>query len=86
MDELIEKDGKIVGINAGGDEMYAGVIVAADGVNSLMAKKAGLIEELDPHAIATGVKETIELPPQVIEQRFNLKEGEGAAPCYPWLY
>lgn len=33
VDELLEADGKIVGIKAGDDEMYADVVIAADGVN-----------------------------------------------------
>jgi flavin-dependent dehydrogenase len=47
VDDLVERDGKIVGVIAGEDEMYADVVVAADGVNSLLAQKAGLIKEID---------------------------------------
>ncbi|MGG0717027.1 FAD-dependent oxidoreductase [Robertmurraya massiliosenegalensis] len=79
VDDLIEKDGKIVGVIAGEDEMYADVIVAADGVNSFIAQKAGLIEDIQASTVAVGVKEIIELPAKVIEQRFNLKSDEGAA-------
>lgn len=79
VDALIEKEGKIVGVCAGEDEITADVVVAADGINSFMAQKAGLIRDINVRAIATGVKEVIELSPRVIEQRFNLKEDEGAA-------
>ncbi len=79
VDDVIEKEGKIVGVIAGGDEMYANVVVAADGVNSFIAQKAGLIKDIESHAVAVGVKEIIELPAQTIEQRFNLKSEEGAA-------
>jgi electron transfer flavoprotein-quinone oxidoreductase len=79
VDNVIEKEGKIVGVIAGGDEMYADVVVAADGVNSFIAQKAGLIKDIESHAVAVGVKEIIELPAQTIEQRFNLKSEEGAA-------
>ncbi|OPX84828.1 MAG: Electron transfer flavoprotein-ubiquinone oxidoreductase [Pelotomaculum sp. PtaB.Bin104] len=79
VDALIEKDGKIVGVVAGEDEMYAGVVVAADGVNSFMAQKAGLIKDIEAHSVGVGVKEVIELPAETIEQRFNLKADEGAA-------
>lgn len=79
VDELIEKDGKIVGVIAGEDEMYADIVVAADGVNSLIAQKAGLIKDIPAHNVGVGVKEVIELPPKTIEQRFNLKPDEGAA-------
>jgi len=79
VDDLIEKDGKIVGVIAGEDEMYADVVVAADGVNSFMAQKAGLIEDIPAHSVGIGVKEVIELSSKIIEDRFNLKENEGAA-------
>jgi len=78
VDDFIEKEGKIVGVIAGGDEMYANVVVAADGVNSFIAQKAGLIKDIEFRAVAVGVKEVIELPAKTIEQRFNLKSEEGA--------
>lgn len=79
VDELIEKDGKIVGVMAGEDKIYAGVVVAADGVNSFMAQKAGLIKDIEAYKVGVGVKEVIELSAEIIERRFNLREGEGAA-------
>lgn len=79
VDELIEADGKIVGIKAGDDEIYATVVVAADGVNSFIAQKAGLRNDIDAHSVGVGAKEVIELPEQVIEDRFNLNGNEGAA-------
>lgn len=79
VDELIEENGKIVGIKAGDDEIYATVVIAADGVNSFIAQKAGLRKDIDAHSVGVGAKEIIELPQQVIEDRFNLNEGEGAA-------
>lgn len=79
VDELIEADGKIVGIKAGDDEIYATVVIAADGVNSFIAQKAGLRQDIDAHCVGVGAKEIIELPEKVIEDRFNLKSGEGAA-------
>ncbi|NLB18958.1 MAG: hypothetical protein GX825_09585 [Syntrophomonadaceae bacterium] len=79
VDELIEKDGIIAGIIAGEDEIYADVVIAADGVNSFLAQKAGLIEDIKAETVAVGIKEVIELPAKTIEERFNLREGEGAA-------
>jgi len=79
VDKIIEKDGKIVGVIAGEDEMYADIVIAADGVNSLMAQQAGLIKDIAAHSVGVGVKEIIELPPKTIQERFNLKEDEGAA-------
>ena len=79
VDELIEEDGKIVGVIAGEDEMYANVVIAADGVNSFMAQKAGLIMDIKKETVGVGVKEVIELPAKTIEERFNLKADEGVA-------
>ena len=79
VEDLIERDGKIIGVRAGDDEIYANVIIAADGVNSLIAQKAGLRDDISVHAVAVGAKEIIELPRNVIEDRFNLAGDEGAA-------
>lgn len=79
VDELIQDNGKIVGIKAGDDEIYATVVIAADGVNSLIAQKAGLRQDIDAHSVGVGAKEIIELPQQVIQDRFNLNDDEGAA-------
>ena len=70
---------KIVGIKAGEDEMLADVVVAADGVNSLLAQKAGLFPDVKAQAVGVGVKEVIELPDEAINARFNVSSDEGAA-------
>jgi electron transfer flavoprotein-quinone oxidoreductase len=79
VDELIEEGGKIVGIRAGTDEMRADIVVAADGVNSLLGQKAGLFPDATPNSVGLGVKETIELPDNLISARFGVKDTEGAA-------
>ena len=79
VDELLERNGKIVGIKAGEDEMFANVVIAADGVNSLIAQKAGLFGDIKAHSVGVGVKEIIELPKELIQSRFNLSGDEGAA-------
>lgn len=79
VDDLIEKDGKIVGVKAGEDEMYADIVIAADGVNSLMGQKAGLKKEWTGHEVGVGAKEIIELPEKTIQNRFAVGKGEGAA-------
>ncbi len=79
VDDLYRQDGRVAGVVAGEDIMEAAVVILADGVNSLLAQKAGLKAELKPHQVAVGVKEIIELPAQTIEDRFNLNQGEGAS-------
>ncbi len=79
VDGLIEENDKIVGIRAGGEEMRSDVVVAADGINSLLGQKAGLFSDLEGHAVGVGIKETIELPESVISARFAVKDDEGVA-------
>lgn len=82
VDELLIEDGQVVGVRCDEDDMLANVVIAADGVNSLLAQKAGLRGELLPKHVATGAKEVIELPRQVIEERFNLTGETGAAQLF----
>jgi electron transfer flavoprotein-quinone oxidoreductase len=82
VDDLIMDGGKVRGIIAGEDKIPANVVVAADGVMSLIAEKAGLRQPQKPLEYAVGIKEIIELPSQTIEQRFNLKDGEGLAEVF----
>lgn len=79
VDELIEKDGSIIGIRAGDDELYADVVIAADGVNSFIAQKAGLISDVSAQSVGVGAKEIIQLSPEVIQERFCLEQEEGLA-------
>ncbi len=78
-DDLLWKGNRVSGIKAGGDEIPASVVVACDGVNSLMAEKAGLRKKLAPEQLKQGVKEVIQLPQETIEQRFFLADEEGIA-------
>ena len=54
VDKLILEDGKVVGVEATGEEMYADVVILADGVNSLLAQQLGMKKELEPHQVAVG--------------------------------
>ncbi len=79
VDSLLYENGKVTGIQTGEEKLTAEVVVLADGVNSLLAQQAGLKKELAPHHVAVGVKETIELPASIINDRFGVAEGEGVA-------
>ncbi|MBI2557011.1 MAG: FAD-dependent oxidoreductase [Planctomycetes bacterium] len=81
VDDLLWKDKKITGIVAGTDKLEANVVIAADGAVSLMAEKAGL-KEFETKEFAIGMKEIIELPERVIDDRFNLASEEGAAQLF----
>jgi electron transfer flavoprotein-quinone oxidoreductase len=79
VDRLLIDDGRVRGVTAGDDEILADVVIAADGANSFLAQQAGLRGRIEHNHIAVGVKELIELPRDVIDERFNLKGNEGAA-------
>jgi electron transfer flavoprotein-quinone oxidoreductase len=82
VDELLRKDGRVTGIRAGGDEIGASVVVVAEGVLRLLSSAAGLAAEPQPKHHALGYKEIIELPAGVIEDRWHLNPGEGAAQLF----
>ena len=81
VDSCVVEDGKVVGIDAGGEIMYSDVVIIADGVNSLMAQRLGMKKELGTHDVAVGVKEVIKLDEETINQRFGVRGDEGVA----WL-
>ena len=70
---------RVVGVQAGDDELRARVVVAADGVNSFLARDVGLRHKDPPNHLAVGVKSVVSLPRETIEARFNLTGDEGAA-------
>ncbi len=70
---------RVVGIQAGEDELRAQVVVAADGVNSFLARDVGLRAKEPLNHLAVGVKSVVSLPRETIEARFNLTGDEGAA-------
>ncbi|CAM7319042.1 FAD-dependent oxidoreductase FixC [Citrobacter sedlakii] len=79
VDNVVQRDGKVVGVEADGEIIEGNVVILADGVNSLLAEKLGMAKRVDAAHVAVGVKELIELPKAVIEDRFQLQGNEGAA-------
>lgn len=79
VDDVLVQDGTIVGVKTERGDILADVVIAADGVNSMLAKQAGLREELPEDAVVLAVKEVIAIPKQMIEERFNLGTDEGVA-------
>ncbi len=79
VEELLLDGEQVIGVRCDrlGGEVYADVVVLADGVNSTLARKAGFHGELDAGNVALAVKEILFMPEEVIQQRFNIKEEEG---------
>ncbi|MCE5333712.1 MAG: FAD-dependent monooxygenase [Desulfobacteraceae bacterium] len=82
VDDLLTEDGRVVGIRAGEDEILADAVIAADGVNSLLAQKAGLAKMFSPGQVSTGMKQVIELPEETIRDRFGLEGNAGAVQLF----
>lgn len=61
-----------------GEEILADVVVLAEGVNALLAKKAGLLSKITADTVAIYVKEVRSMSPEKIEERFHLEKNEGA--------
>jgi electron transfer flavoprotein-quinone oxidoreductase len=78
-DLLRDGAGRVVGVRTrrpDGD-VEAAVVVAADGVNAFLAKRAGLRGELRADEVSLGVKEVVALDRATIEERFALSGDEG---------
>ena len=79
--DVLKRGGKTVGVTVakGQGEVYADVVLATDGVNSLIAEKEKLRNPFRLKDLALGVKEVIKFPAKEIEKRFHLSGNEGAA-------
>lgn len=81
VDDLLWEGPQVVGVLArrADGEVRSKIVIAADGVSSVLAQKAGLRGDWLPSQVGLGLKETVRLPGEVIEERFGLGPREGAA-------
>lgn len=79
IDLLRNDEGAVAGVVTGrrDGEVRARVTLLADGINSPLAARTGLRAEPKPEQVALAVKEIIELPSEIIEQRFGVSSGDG---------
>jgi electron transfer flavoprotein-quinone oxidoreductase len=79
VDLLRDDSGAVSGVVTSRDdgEVRAKVTLLANGINSPLAAKTGFRAEPKPEQVDLAVKEAIELPPEVIEQRFAVGNGNG---------
>ena len=80
--ELLRQDGKIVGVRTDRGDLLADLVIVAEGANTMLCEKAGLIEKPHPKQMAVAVKEIVSLPSERIQERFGLGQEEGAAIQY----
>jgi electron transfer flavoprotein-quinone oxidoreductase len=76
---LLRDGDRVVGVRTDrpGGDLTADVVIACDGVNSFLAKEAGMYPHTDPANFTVGVKETIALPREVIDERFGVRGDHG---------
>lgn len=82
VDDILLKDGRVMGIISSGDSIESDLVIDAEGVTATLSRKAGLRNDITPSQIKVGVKETIQLSKATIEDRFALDDMEGAASVY----
>jgi electron transfer flavoprotein-quinone oxidoreductase len=80
--ELLSREDRIIGVRTDRGDLSADLVVVAEGANTMLCEKAGLIAKPRPDQMAVAVKEIVALPSDRIQERFTLKEGEGAAIHY----
>jgi electron transfer flavoprotein-quinone oxidoreductase len=78
-DLLRDSNGKVTGVRTDrpDGDIEVNVVLLADGINSPLAAKTGFRPEPSPEHVALAVKEVIELPEKVIEERFNVDQHNG---------
>jgi len=78
--ECILENNKVIGVRTDrlNGDLFADVVILADGANSLLGKSLGLHQEWRKDQVALAVMEELKLPSQNIEERFNLEKGMGA--------
>jgi electron transfer flavoprotein-quinone oxidoreductase len=80
VEDLIKKDGQIAGVTIKGreGEIRGNIVIAADGVLSFLAKKAGLRQDFKASNMGVGIKLLLGLPEETINERFHLVRDQGA--------
>jgi electron transfer flavoprotein-quinone oxidoreductase len=79
-EDIIKENGRVAGVTVKGreGELRSKITIAADGVLSFLAKKAGLRQDLKASDMAVGVKLLLGLPEATINERFRLVRDQGA--------
>ncbi len=83
VNNLIKDGDQVVGVRVGDEELYADVVVGADGFHSVVGEKSGLITTWKPERCFLAVKEVLDLPSDVINERFQVADGIG---CEQGIY
>jgi electron transfer flavoprotein-quinone oxidoreductase len=71
----------VVGVRTGRKqgELLSDTVIIAEGANSLLANKLGMASRSKPEDVALGIKEILDLPGNIIEERLNLGPNQGVS-------
>ena len=76
VDRLSMKDGKVIGVEQGGETITSDAVILAEGANSRVAIDSGIKKKPSDRNIALGIKEVIKLPEKTITDRFGLSSAK----------
>lgn len=82
VEQLLMENSIVKGVIIDGEKLLAGTVVLAEGANTLLAERHGLLPKPAAHETAVGIKEVLSLPQDILENRFSLENNEGAA----WMF
>ena len=75
----IVRNNFVIGVKTEIEEIYASIVIIADGANSLLAKEIGLRKDIEPKDVALAVKEVYQLDKNTINDKFNLINDKDGA-------
>ncbi|MCX8201643.1 MAG: FAD-dependent oxidoreductase [Candidatus Caldarchaeum sp.] len=75
VEDLVWKDGKVVGVRTPDEEIYADLVIDCGGVTSLLPEKAGIREKLTPDKVYHGIKHVYKVPNSRIDEFFATDGG-----------
>ena len=81
VEDLLWEGDRVVGVktNRPDGDVHASVVIAADGVNSIVYRNFPMSQPQGPDDVSLGVKEILAFPKETINHRFGLSGNEGAA-------
>ena len=70
VEDLLWDESGVTGVITGRDqgELYADVVIAADGINSVVKRKGKLAEDLSAEEVSLGVKEVLAFPKKSVKK------------------
>ncbi|MFB6183364.1 MAG: FAD-dependent oxidoreductase [Haloarculaceae archaeon] len=73
------EDGVVLGTDRPDGELTCEAVVGADGVNTTVGRTTGIRDTVRSGDVGLSVKRVVDLDRETVDERFNLRSGEGAA-------